>query len=212
MRRTRKRPIKQKLKYAAVVEGQCEYWYIQMLKRNERIVSVDIMPEIPQKKKLIDQYEKVKELARHYDLVFWIIDFDVILKEDKESKVSNSPLQNFRQYYENLEKKYDNVKVIINNPCIEYWFLLHFVSTSRYFDCCSKSIKELEKYISKYKKTQGFFTKQDNDIYLRLKPYLDTAIKNAKKVENFDSKNVFVGICQMNRFFESGELKKITEK
>ena len=64
MRQNRKIPLKEKPKYAIVVDGETEFWYIQMLKRNERLISVDLKPEIPQRKKLSEQYAKVIELSK----------------------------------------------------------------------------------------------------------------------------------------------------
>ncbi len=61
-----KRELKGKSKFAIVVDGETEFWYLQMLKRNERLIKVDIKPEIPQKKKLADQYSKVIDLSKSY--------------------------------------------------------------------------------------------------------------------------------------------------
>ena len=63
MRKNRTIPIKSKPKFAFVVDGECEFWYIQMLKRNERHIRVSIKPEIPAKKSLEDQYKLVCELS-----------------------------------------------------------------------------------------------------------------------------------------------------
>ncbi len=41
-----------------------------MLKRNERTINVALKPEIPQKKKLIDQFKNVVELSADYDKIF----------------------------------------------------------------------------------------------------------------------------------------------
>jgi len=65
-----------KPKFAFIGDGECEFWYIQMFKRNERAINVDFKPELLQKKKLIEQYKKVIELSNYYDKVFWIVDFD----------------------------------------------------------------------------------------------------------------------------------------
>jgi len=48
--------LKGKPKYVVIVDGETEFWYMQMLKRNEKLIKVDIKPEIPQKKKLADLY------------------------------------------------------------------------------------------------------------------------------------------------------------
>lgn len=67
--------------FTIVVDGETEVWYFQMLKRNEPGLQVNIEPKIPQKKKLSDLYEKVRELAEDFTKVYWIIDLDVVIAE-----------------------------------------------------------------------------------------------------------------------------------
>ncbi len=76
-----------------MVDGDCEFWYFQMLKRNNRDLHVDLKPEIPQKKKLSEQYKKVLEYADIYDKVIWVIDIDVINDETRKAK---------KRYYHSL--------------------------------------------------------------------------------------------------------------
>ena len=127
MRKLKSIKPKGKQKFAFVVDGECEFWYINMLKRNERAINVDLKPEIPQKKKLCDQFNKVVELSADYDKVFWIIDFDVIKNETlKASKGTLTSIQEFKGYCDKIHDSCTNIVVIINNPCLEYWILLHF--------------------------------------------------------------------------------------
>ena len=57
-------PIKSRPTFAVVVDGECEVWYLQMLKRNERSIVVNIEPKIPQRKRLSEQYENVINFQR----------------------------------------------------------------------------------------------------------------------------------------------------
>jgi hypothetical protein len=214
MRRNKNLPFKVKPKYAIVVDGECEFWYIQMLKRNERLININLEPKIPQKKKLSEQYELVIELSKIYDKVFWVIDFDVINSETHSvSKGKKAPIYEFKGYYDNIEKNYKDVHLIINNPCLEFWILLHFEMTSKYFDSCDKVIKKLKTHtpVSDYKKSQKYYTKQGSDIYLKLKPFLKQAITNSNKLKEFDFQNSHSGLSQMQLFFESENLKHLTE-
>lgn len=153
-RRTKHIPFKSKPVYAIVVDGDCESWYMNMLKRNEKSIRVDIKPEIPQRKKLKTQYERVKELAEQYDHVIWIIDFDVVNSQTLTSRKSaKSPLKEFEEYCTGLQK-IKNISVIVNAPCLEYWFLLHFERTSRYYNKCEGAVKQLKKYLPDYEKTR----------------------------------------------------------
>lgn len=195
--------------FAVVVDGDTEKWYLQMLKQNERQIRVSIEPKIPQKKSIEQQYNKVCELAQgEFDKVFWIVDFDTILKEDREAKKGNEkPREKFIRYRNELLGN-ENVVVIVNNPCLEYWFLLHFINTTKAFNSCSDTEKELKKHIEGYEKTEKFFKKQNHDIYLKLKPYLSTALKNAKSLGNFDPENLQKTMCEMELLFHSEELQE----
>lgn len=212
MREIKSAPRVGNQKFAFVVDGECEFWYIQMLKRNERTINVALKPEIPQKKKLIDQFKKVVELSADYDKVFWIIDFDVIKRNTRLAKNrTKTELQEFKGYCDKIKKKHKNIVVIINNPCLEYWIFLHFKPTSKYFDTCDGVSRELKKYLPDYNKSKPFYTKQDNDIYLKLKPRLSEAIINAEKLEKFDFQNPDSGMSEMQLFFNTEQIKKIIE-
>ncbi len=111
-------PRKTNPTFAFVVDGETEIWYLQMLKRNERNLRVTIKPEIPQKKKLEDQYKLVCDLANsEYEWVFWIVDLDTVIKEDIEAASGTpSPLSRFNDMKLTLFTENKNVKVIVNNP------------------------------------------------------------------------------------------------
>jgi hypothetical protein len=213
MRKSRPISFGNNVRFAIIIDGDCEFWYLQMLLRNERSINVALKPEIPQKKKLREQFEKVTEQSKYYDKVIWIVDYDVINKETRLAKKgTETPAQEFKKYVLELEKDYKNVIVIINNPCFEFWILLHFEPTGKYYDDCESAIKRLKKYLPDYEKASKYFTKQGNDIYLRLKPKLKTAIANAAKLKDFDLDHPHNAVTQMQRLFEIEELKSIIDK
>lgn len=184
--------------FALVVDGKTEVWYFQMLKQNERNIRVSIKPEIPQKKSVEEQYKLVCELSeKEFTKVFWIVDLDSIIHDNQ--------IQEFVVYREKLIDKNDTV-TIVNNPCLEFWFLLHFKMTTKLYKSCDSVEKELVKYLNNYEKTEKFFKKK-KDIYLTLKPFLTEALKNASDIGDFDSKNPEKAMCQMELFFQTDEIK-----
>lgn len=206
-------PLKSKPTFAVVVDGDCEVWYLQMLKRNERSIIVNIEPKIPQRKRLSEQYESVIELSEESTKVFWIIDFDVIVSETKSAKVgSKTAIQTFLEYKKTIDEKHKNIVVIVNNPCLEFWLLLHFEATSKYFDTCEGAENQLKKHLKDYEKTRKYYTKQDNDIYLRLKPNLTVALKNTRALRLFDAENPNKGMSEMQLFFETTEFGQLFKK
>jgi len=194
--------------FAIIIDGETEVWYFQMLKRNEPSLQVNIEPKIPQKKRLSEQYEKVLELADDFTKVFWIIDLDVVIAESKIAKKGDTnQIQQLKNYLNDLKINYDNVITILNNPCLEYWFVLHFEQTTKYFPKCSGAESQLKKHLKDYKKTQKYFTKQDNDIYLKLKSELSTALVNTQRTQRKNIDEIERGICEMNLFFETEQIK-----
>ncbi|MDX2245772.1 MAG: RloB family protein [Bacteroidia bacterium] len=200
--------------FAFVVDGETEIWYLQMLKRNERHIRLNIKPEIPNKKSIEEQFSLVTNLSeREYSKVFWIIDLDAVIKESRETpKGKKTPLQVFIEFRKTIKRDFKNVIIITNNPCVEFWFLLHFEKTSKLFDTCGKAETQLKNHLKDYEKTQRYFTKQDNDIYLKLKPYLKTAISNSSDLGQFDLDEPTKAICEMHVLFQTDELKKHYEK
>ncbi len=195
--------------FAIIVDGETEVWYFQMLKRNEPSLQVKIEPKIPQKKNMSEQYKKVCELAEDYTRVFWVIDVDKIIDESQKTrKGEKTPINKLKEYIDTLKNDYKNVVTILNNPCLEFWFLLHFEQTTRYFRQCKSSEKQLKNYLSDYKKTQKYFTKEGNDIYLKLKPNLPRAIENCKRNNRNSLTEIEKAICEMNLFFEVEQIKK----
>lgn len=184
----------------AIVDGECEQWYLNMIKRNERI-NFKITPEIPQHKSIKDQYESVLDyLGQGYERVFWIIDFDTIIKEEREAKKGRSPMKEFLSYY-CLAKSEEKIVVVMNVPCLEFWYLLHYRMTNKYYDSYEELLPDLKKFMPDYEKTSRYYTKQNDDIYLKLKPLLNNAISNASTLKEFDTENPHVGVSQMHRVF-----------
>lgn len=196
--------------FAFVVDGDTEVWYLQMFKRNERELNINIEPKLPSKKSIPEQFKMVKDLAADYTKVFWIVDYDVIAKETREAKKGVETSEQLFVKLKEKAEKFDNVIVIVNNPCIEFWFLLHFEKTSKLFTDCNSAEKQLKKHLTDYEKTRKYFTKQDNDIYLKLKHNLSDAKVNSKNLD-FDKHNTSKAICEMNSLFEIQEIQKVTD-
>ena len=189
--------------YAILVDGETEKWYLQLMKQHESI-PVDIKPDLHKKKKLKEQYVNVVEYSKHYDMVIWVVDIDKMIKEDKETKKGMvSKIKEFKGYVNKLNKL-DNVKIIINTPCLEYWFLLHFNDKGKYLQTCDSVVQELKKIelLKDYKKSHTYYFKYNNDIYNKLKPNLVSAIANANKLGSFDFVNPESAKAEMYKIFD----------
>lgn len=181
--------------FGIIVDGETELWYLQMLRRNEDIAGITIKPDLPQKKKLSDQFKEVKYNAKIYDLSIWIVDLDVVIREEAIDKLGK---------YLAEAGAIDNIHILINTPCLEFWFLLHVEDTGKYYADGRSIEKELAKYesLKDYSKSEKYFVNKRLDIYKRLKPYLNTGITNALKRGSFDPSNPKQGKAEIYKLFE----------
>lgn len=204
--RKRRTPRKVNPTFAVVVDGETEMWYLKRLQQNERDLRITIKPEIPKRKNIGEQYELVCALSgeeNEYDKVFWVVDFDAIIKETRETaKNKKSPLDDFIEYRHKIIKKYPHVVVIVNNPCLEFWFLLHFEQTSKYFTA-DEAEKQLKKHMADYEKTEKYFKKANNDIYQRLRPHLTDAIRHSLALGGFSDEAPKKAMSEMELLFQS---------
>lgn len=186
-----------------IVDGKTEIWYLQMMKKNEKLNKISIKPELPKKKKLSEQFELVIANSKDYDKVIWIIDFDTLIKEDKDKRKGEKlKTTEFKEYYRKI-KNSKNIKILVNNPCLEYWYLLHFKDSSKYYDKCEKVCKEFKNTVlNDYKKSEKYYKNNQNDIYVRLEPFKDIAIQNSKKLGDFNINNLYQGKAEFFKLFE----------
>ena len=204
MRKNKNISLSKKPVFFFVIDGKCEYWYLQLLKQHENL-NVNLEPKLPNKKKLKDQFESVKNLSKDNEVekVFWIIDFDTILKETRECKQGNeTPLQKFQKLCDKC-KNNKKIHIIVNNPSLEYWFLQHFVQTAKHYESYTQLKPDLTKHLSDYDKTEKYYKNSREDIYQKLYPNLQTAISNSEKLGEFDFENIHIGIAEMYKVFKT---------
>ena len=197
--------------FAIVADGETEIWYLQMMKQNERQVRLTIKPELPKKKRIEDQCELVCKLAQgEYDKVFWIVDLDQITKEQREATGGKKdPMRTFIECREKVlhGKKYaKRVRVIVNNPCLEFWFLLHFIYTAKAYKDYNEMKKDFKKHMKDYDKNEDYYKAENNDIYSKLKPYLNTAMEHSDRLGSFEPKDPSKAVSEMPQFFRTEEL------
>ena len=189
----RKRRVKKS--YSIIVDGQTEVWYLQLMKRYEKLPRIDIKPELPKKKKLSELFELVKNNTQIYDKVICLLDFDVILRYNQ--------VEEFKKYVKQL-KGNSRAIILINNPCLEFWFLLHFKRIGKSFSKCEDIINKLKrnKELKYYEKTEKYYKFAKYDIYKKLKPLQKSAIENAKKLGNLDFDNIESAKAEIYRMLD----------
>lgn len=175
--------------YAIIHDGETEKWYLKLMLQEENIRRHIDFKHF--KGSLQEIYQKIIELvSESYTQIFWIIDFDAIIKEENErSKKSISPFNEFIRIKADAQKYADILTILVNNPCLEFWYLLHYKKTSKYYPKYEPELEGLlRKFLPHYKKEEDYY-KQARNLYVQLKPFQPTGIQNANSLPLFDGTN-----------------------
>lgn len=186
-----------------IVDGKTEVWYLQSLRDEEYLGNLTIKPDLPGNGGVDEQFEMVREHAEIYDQVIWLLDLDTVMKENREGREGISAFQKLKNQMQELGEM-ENVRVLINTPCLEFWFLLHESRVGSYYDSCKSVARRLtnSRLLPDYKKTERYFKNSRTNVYQRLKPHLGSAIRNARALGNFDIDNPQVAKAETFRLFE----------
>mgnify|MGYP004506065607 FL=1 len=200
---------------AVIIDGKDEKWYLETVKEhypNVAMKKATIKPDLPQKKSVEALFALAQQkLAMESTQVILILDMDSIIKNSQE-------FERFRVYYEKYLKstqgtltprekaKYgwmNSLVIIVNTPCLEFWYLLHFSKTHKFFPDFSAMEATLRKQpgLEEYDKSEDYYKKSPN-IYDRLggEEGIRMARNNAMPFSLAETKST--GISEMNKFFE----------
>ena len=157
---------------AVVGEGEVERVYFHQLKQVEHI-RFTVKPNLPKNSSIKAIVDKGLELLdAEFDTVFCVFDMDKVFRDP-----------NIRQKYVEIKTKHQNDRFIFieNNPCIEYWFLLHYEQSARHFHTDAQLINQLKNHVSDYEKNVKYLTRKG--IYKLLKPHQPLARERAKQLK-----------------------------
>ncbi len=148
--------------YAVLGDGQREQYYLKHLKRLKNY-KYAIRPSLfasitfETAEGIIDEL-----LSGGCNQIIYFTDYDTIVNQDKIAE------------FEKLKDKYaknEEVFICETMPSIEFWFLLHFVKTTREFNNASEVTNLLVRYMQGY--TKG-------EAYLKNSKWVETLCSNGK--------------------------------
>ena len=116
-------------------------------------------------------YKKEEQISIEYGDSTWIVaDGDIDFKTQGALDTKNKKLLHSRE-----KARSKDIEIIISNPCFEFWYLLHFMYSTKHFNDYRSVQAELNKYIPNYEKSK--------DIYSQLSSYTGKATEHAKRIE-----------------------------
>ena len=114
-------------------------------------------------KSMKSAWDRFEMSARDGDKAYIVLDMDC-----KPEKI---------KLIKELQKTSKNIRFIASNPCIEVWFILHFVYTTHQFKDSKEPKRELAKYIPGYK--------ESTDVADIIRSKLRVAEKNLGKLKKY---------------------------
>lgn len=121
-------------------------------------------------KALVEEYENrglTKELG---DQAFCVVDGDVSKKQEEQILKADKIIRTIKG------------QVIVSNPCIEVWFLCHFIESTKQYISSAEIVKRLQEYIPGYEKNI-------KGIKNLLDPNVELAVARAKKLDAYNRDN-----------------------
>lgn len=172
MRKTREVPKQPKLDVYLVGEGITEQYYFTHLRKLYNL-KYKIQPRFFGNTSIKAIDEVVNQLVSADMFVICVFDLDTSERDKKEKE----KLDKFISCYKDCE----NVIICTSLPSIEYWFLIHYKDTNKYFNTSKEVERELINHIKNYEKTKKFLEKEKWVKDLCTNNKIETAIERAKK-------------------------------
>lgn len=165
-----KRP--QKLPKVTVIgEGITEQYYFSHV-RSLYNYRYELKPYYFGTTTLQEMERKISEIVSGGGIAICVFDTDVSQRDEAQ-----------RKRLDHLKRKYGQKKNVIfcdSLPSVEYWFLLHYRNTNRFFAGSAEVERELRTYIERYEKKANFLEKEKWVADMCSDQKLETAIQRAK--------------------------------
>ena len=169
-RKTQQRSLRQP-EITIIGEGATERFYFTKLRRLKGY-RYTCKPRNFTEQSLDEIQKQVDRVLADRGIAVCVFDTDI---------TRNNPTK--RAKFEALCQKYKDRKDVIicdSMPSIEFWFLLHYLNTNRYFATSDDVIDVLHKYIPDFSKQEKFLSKEKWVADLLADHRLETAIQRAQ--------------------------------
>lgn len=132
-------------------EGLTERWYFEHL-RAIKGYRYDCKPRFFAHQSYEEMMKLIDWVLQNGGIAVCVCDADITRDNEERAK----KLQQMKALY----AKKEQVFICDSMPSIEFWFLIHYMNTSKYFKDANAVIKVLKKFIPGYDKTGAFLEKQ----------------------------------------------------
>lgn len=151
MARVRKERELKRSRITVIGEGLTERWYFEHL-RVIKGYRYECKPRFFAHQSYEEMMKLIDWVLQNGGIAVCVCDADIT----RDNEERNKKLQEMKALY----AKDERVFICDSMPSIEFWFLIHYMNTSKYFKDANAVIKVLKKFIPGYDKTGTFLEKQ----------------------------------------------------
>lgn len=169
-RKTKERAI-QSPGITIIGEGLTERYYFTHLKRLMDY-RYTCKPRNFTEQSIEDIQKQVERVLADRGVAVCVFDADVARAKPAEK----AKLDAMRKKYANRK----NVVICDSMPSIEFWFLIHFLNTNKYFASSRDVVQVLRRHISNFDKHDSFLSKEKWVAELLVDYRLETALQRAE--------------------------------
>lgn len=151
MARIRKERELKRSRITVIGEGLTERWYFEHL-RTLKGYHYDCKPRFFTHQSYEEMGKLIDWVLRSGGIAVCVCDADITRTNEERKKA-----------FQAMKAKYaENKDVLIcdSMPSIEFWFLIHYINTSKYFQDSDAVIQMLRRHIANYDKSGAFLEKQ----------------------------------------------------
>lgn len=170
MARVRKERELKRSRITVIGEGLTERWYFDHL-RSIKGYRYDCKPRFFTHQSYEEMAKLIEWVLQDGGIAVCVCDADITREKDEAKK-------RLRELKERFTGN-DHVLICDSMPSIEFWFLIHYMNTRKYFRDADAVIKVLKKYIPGYNKTGDFLEKQSWVAQLSTDDKLNEACRRA---------------------------------
>lgn len=150
MARVRKERELKRSRITVIGEGLTERWYFEHLRTLEGY-RYDCKPRFFAHQSYEEMSKLIDWVIQNGGIAVCICDADITRTNEERNK----KFQEMKVHY----AKDDRVYICDSMPSIEFWFLIHYMNTRKYFKDSDAVKRELRKYIPEYDKNGPFLEK-----------------------------------------------------
>ena len=189
MARIKKERELKRTRITVIGEGLTERWYFEHL-RTIMGYRYDCKPRFFTRQSYDEMHKLIEWVLQNGGVAVCVCDADIT----RTNMVEKQRLKEMKDYYSSNDK----VLICDSMPSIEFWFLLHYLETSRYFRDSAEVAGALRQWIPAFQKNGTFLEKVQWVTELCADDKLNTACTRAASLsQNLEAEsfsNVFKAI------------------